>query len=1128
VTPIDFADRGSGPEEAVSTKSEREDQGFDTPAAVSLSPLIGRDAELRLLEDRWEQVLEGQRQTVLIFGEAGLGKSRLVQTIARTVQENDGDASAGEPRPLVIEWRCAEHFQNSELYPVSNFMNRLLGFAADESPSIRFERLARYLEGYGLDSPESVGLFAKLLFLPADDRYSAAGLTPAREREETFRVLRQWIDACAAKRPALFIVEDLHWSDASTLEFLGQLISRGERSGILTILTFRPEFKIPWPAESHQTVLALNRLSRRQVTEWMRTGSSKALPESLMTQIYRRTGGVPLLVEEFTRMVRESVVDGPAGAGSGTETTSPKEIPATLQDLVMGRLDRMACDREIAWLTAALGHRFDYELLAATATAGETTLRAELTKLVSAGVLYSKGQWPRCSYIFKHGLLEEALYTAIDEQRRREFHQRIAEAMEKQFPQAAEMQPEVLAEHCTKAGLIEKAVRYCLKAGLRSRDRFANVEAASHLQKGLQLLDTLEPSAERDALELELLAPLGTAYIAWRGYADPEVDPVLRRAHALCERVGQTPQVFAIMWGNFAYHIVRGDFRVCAELAEESIAFAERLNHPGILMEALFLRGITRLYRGDFAAARTTCAEGLARFDDRERTAALAKLIGEDPGVTYRCYLALARWHLGFPDQALETSRELVELARSINHPFSLAYALHHTGWLHQHCRLGVQTQIAGEELMQIALDQGFLFWHATGTLYAAGGLLQQGRMERGLPLLQKGLQAYRATGAKLGLPYYLSMLADASTRIGQFAEAGAALNEASALVDQNDERFQEAELYRLKGELLLAESDDQPKAEEWFRRAIETADRQGSKAWKLRATISLARLWQRQGQREKAFAALSAVFGWFTEGGNTPDLVEAAALYESLADERMRAEFAAGLKYVRECIPDPMDGPVSVDWRYVPASTLGGDTIGYHWLDGESLALYLIDVTGHGLDSALLSVTLTNIIRTGALSGVDMKRPAHVLKQLNEAFRGQQHGNKYFTIWYGVYHSPTRTLTWAGGGHHPSIVLLPGEPQPIVLSSEGPMMGVLRQAEFPAQSCRMPAEARLLIFSDGVFEIFREKRQMWSLSECIEYLTELGKEERHLMDELLHHVERLRGSPHLNDDFSIIEAVFR
>jgi sigma-B regulation protein RsbU (phosphoserine phosphatase) len=370
-------------------------------------------------------------------------------------------------------------------------------------------------------------------------------------------------------------------------------------------------------------------------------------------------------------------------------------------------------------------------------------------------------------------------------------------------------------------------------------------------------------------------------------------------------------------------------------------------------------------------------------------------------------------------------------------------------------------------------------------------------------------------------------MLAEACLRVGRFAEAANILSEAIALADNNDERFQEAELYRLKGELLIAESNDQVGAEAWFNRAIETAEQQGSKAWKLRATTSLVRLWQKQGHREKALTTLSSVYGSFMEGSRTPDLADAAVLYESLVDERMRAEFAAGLKYVRECIPGPMAGPVSVDWRYVPASTLGGDTIGYHWLDRDHLAFYLIDVTGHGLDSALLSVTLTNIIRTGALSGVDMKRPDQVLAQLNETFRGQQHGNKYFTIWYGVYHSTTRTLTWAGGGHPPSIVLFPGRPQPLVLSSEGPMMGVLRQAEFPAQSCHIPAGARLLIFSDGVFEIFREKRQMWSLSECIAYLTELGKAEGNLMDELLNHVRRLRGSPHLNDDFSIIEVGF-
>ena len=266
----------------------------------------------------------------------------------------------------------------------------------------------------------------------------------------------------------------------------------------------------------------------------------------------------------------------------------------------MARLDRMSSNREVAQLAATLGREFDYELLAAVVTVNEQTLRAELAKLVSAGILYVKGQPPACTYLFKHALLEEALHNAIDVPKRRRFHQQVAEVMEARFTHLVETQPELLAEHFTEAGIIEKAIGYCLRAGLRSRDRFAHVEAISHLTKGLKLLETLEASPERDARELELLGPLGTAYIASRGYAAPEVGPVFRRARALCERVGQTPQLFAMMWGNFAFHIVRGDFRVCTELADEAMAFGERLNDPGILMEALFLKGLTRLYRGRF------------------------------------------------------------------------------------------------------------------------------------------------------------------------------------------------------------------------------------------------------------------------------------------------------------------------------------------------------------------------------------------------------------------------------------------------------------------------------------------------------------------------------------------------
>ncbi|MBV8587383.1 MAG: AAA family ATPase, partial [Verrucomicrobia bacterium] len=746
------------PAELVKGSNEQGELQAGKPIAVT--PLIGRDAELSLLEDRWDRAQDGMGQVVMVAGDAGLGKSRLIQAITQQAKEDvsstrgsgaveSGTGSHGQP-PFVIEWRCSRHCQNSDLYPVSDFMERLLGFANDQSPADRFDLLARHLEDFNLGQPESVGLFAKLLFLPPGERYLAAGLTPAREREETFSMLLQWLDAHAAKRPVLFVIEDLHWCDASTLEFLGQFIARRPDERILTILTFRREFTIPWSAAAHHTVLSLSRLTRRQVAQWIRRGSHERLPDSLVAQIYERTAGVPLLVEEFTRLVRESAEAARCSEASPSGGATEAEIPATLSDLVVARLDRIASDREIAQFAAALGRQFDYELLAAALSVDEQRLEDELAKLVAANILFAEGQLPHRSYLFKHSLVEEALYNTIEEPKRRQFHRQIAEVMESRLPVMIDLPPELLAEHFLKAGAIQKAVEYRLKAGLRSRDRFANVEAVSHFNKGLELLELLEPSAERDSRELELLGPLGTAYIGWRGYAAPEVGPVFHRAHILCERVGQTPQVFAIMWGNFAFHVVRGDLKICTELAEEAVAFGERLNDPGILMEALFLRGVTRLYRGDFAGTRESCTRALDEFDDRARAAFWAATVGEDAGVTHRCYLALAWWFLGFPERALQLNQEMLELARSVNQPFSLAYALHHTAWLYQLCRLGRRTEEFGQEQMRLATDQGFLFWHASGALYAAGGLLLQGKTEESMQLLQNGVVSYRVTGSEL------------------------------------------------------------------------------------------------------------------------------------------------------------------------------------------------------------------------------------------------------------------------------------------------------------------------------------------------------------------------------------------
>ncbi len=897
------------------------------PAPVTLTALTGRDTEVSLLRDRWEQAQEGMGQVVLIVGEPGLGKSRLVYTIKQIVTEQGSTKVPGAktqavdalPDYSVVEWRCSLRFQNTGLFPVSDYFDRFLDLGGDDSAPARFDRLARHLDDFGLGRADLVALFAKL----------------------------------------------------------------------------------------------------------------------------------------------------------------------------------------------------------------PPTLRVELEKLVSSEILYVKGQPPNCTFAFRHTLLEEALRDALPEGERKRLHRKIAEAMETQFPEVVERQPELLAQHFAEADFPRKAVGYRLMAAVRSRDRAANVEAISHLRKGLALLEKMELSDERDAQELELLGLLGTATIASRGYADPEVGPVFDRARALCERLGQTPQRFAMMWGNYAFHVVRGDFRLCADLAEEAMEFAERLNDPGILMEALFLRGLTMLYRGDFAGAHEWCDISIAKYDDRARTASWATVIGEDAGVTNRCYLALALWHLGYPDRALQLSRETVTLAREVNHSFSLEYALHHSAWLHQLCRLGPETQSAAEEQIRIATDQGFPFWYATGTLYRAAGLTLEGRLETGLSLLENGLTAYRATGAGLGLPYYLSLLVEACIQARRFNDAHRALDEALALIEKNDEHFQEAELLRLHGVLLLAESGDQTMAEDCFRRAIETARRQRSRSFELRATTSLARLWHRQDRGHEAYEVMTAARSNFTEGFTTPDLVEAAALLKELSDDQMREEFAAGVAYVRGCIPPPMQGKVAVDWRYIPSSTLGGDTIGYHWIDEDRLALYLIDVTGHGLDSALLSVSINNMIRSGSLPGADMGQPDQVLAILNDSFQGRQHSNKFFTIWYGVYCSSEKTLTWSGGGHHASLLFAPEAPPSVSLPSTGPMMGILRGANFPVKSCLIPPGARLLIFSDGVFEIWRDHEAAWDWPACVSYLATLSQDAETVMDKLIEHVRLLRGSQQLDDDFSIIEARF-
>ena len=850
----------------------------DIAAPRGLTPLTGRSHELLLLQERWDQARQGMGQVVLITGEAGLGKSRLVYEIKRHIVEGDTDADDA----AIVEWRCSPHFENTGLHPAIDFYERLLNFSADDTPAERHQRLLSHLEEYGLARPELVPLFASLLSVPHTETFPALGLSPVRAREETLRAIGEWLHAYASRRPILLVVEDLQWADASTLEFLGEFVGEGLHDCMLSLFTFRSEFRPPWPAGDHQTTLALTRLTRRQVEEMIRdVVADQTVAAALTTRLHDRTGGVPLFVEEFAKVLQPAVAGDSAGA-TARAVLALGEIPATLQDLLMARLDRIDGDRAVVQLAATLGREFRYEMIAAVAAMDDVTLQEELQKLVQAEILYQKGRPPGAHYTFKHALLENAAYNSMLKPKRREFHQRIAETLVTRF-QTAETHPELVALHFTEAGLTRKGADYWLSAGVKARQRSAEHEAINHLTKGLSLLDGLEASPDRDQQILHYLGALAPAYIAIRGYAAPEVGPILSRARALCEQLGEPVQLFAIMLGTWEWRLVRGDIRLAEQLASEGMALAEWMNDPGVFMEALFMPGVTLFCRGEFARSRAHHEQALAAYDDRERTREWSVHTGHNAGVTHRCYLAQILWYLGYPDQAIKMDDETRALAATIAHPFSLAHAVDHTALLYLHLGRGTDALVAAEEEIRIATDQGFPLWHSLGLLHKGGALTLQGKAEEGLSLLLKGFADFRATGSGLRVPYYHGLFCEAYLQLGRFPEARAAVDEGLRIAEQNDDRFQEAELHRLKGELMLCGSRDEVAAEACFQSALGVARYQQSKSWELRATVSLAKLWIGQGRESDAGHALSTVYSSFTEGWTTPDLLEARALLDRL-----------------------------------------------------------------------------------------------------------------------------------------------------------------------------------------------------------------------------------------------------
>jgi class 3 adenylate cyclase/predicted ATPase len=857
---------------------------LDVTAATGLTPLVGRETEVALLLERWAQSQAGLGQVVLLSGEGGIGKSRLVEVLCQRV------LSENSPR---LAFRCSPYHTHSALYPVIEHLQRMLQFQREDSWEVKLRKLEEALMlnpsppvGEREDRPEVAPLLAALLSVPIPEgRYSPVLLTPQQQRQQTLDALVAWLLAEAERQAVLVLWEDLHWADPSTLELLSLVIEQAPTARMLTLVTYRPEFHPPWASRSPLTQLTLGRLPRPQVETMVRqlTGG-KPLPDEVLAQVIAKTDGVPLFVEELVKMLLEScLVREEAERYVLTGPLPPLAIPATLQDSLMARLDRLSTGRAVAQLGAVLGREFAYELLRAVALLDDATLQRGLAQLVDAELLYQRGRLTQARYLFKHALIQETAYQSLLKSTRQQYHQRIAQALAAQFPEIVETQPELVARHYTEAGLTEQAIPYWQWAGQQALQRSANPEAVQHLSKGLALLATLPEMLARSQQELDLQIALGPALIATKGYGAPEVEQTYARARALCQQVGETPQLFPALRGLCLFYSTRGALPTARELGEQLYRLAQHEAMPTHLLEAHDALWTTLFYLGEYAAAQTHLEQGIALIDPTTHRA-LALRQGEAPGVRCLALAALTLWCLGYPTQAVQGCQEALALARELAHPYSLAMAQHYATFLHHGRHEAPAVQAQADALLTLATVQGFPLWARFGTFWRGWALAVQGQGEAGLAQMHQGMTAVLATGQTLSRPLCLVLLAEAAGHVGQVTEGLRLLAEALVAFKDSGRGDLLTEAYRLQGELLLRQAvPDAAQVEACFQQALAIARRQQAKSWELRAATSLSHLWQHQGKRDEARELLAPLYGWFTEGFDTADLQEAKTLLEEL-----------------------------------------------------------------------------------------------------------------------------------------------------------------------------------------------------------------------------------------------------
>jgi class 3 adenylate cyclase/predicted ATPase len=846
---------------------------FEALHASGLTVLVGREEELELLLRRWSKAKTGEGQVVLLSGEAGIGKSRLTAALLETI--------ASEPHTR-LRYFCSPQHTDSAFYPIIGQIGRAAGLTHEDTAQAKLDKLNALLAQTST-SRQDAALIAELLSLPNDGRYPALELTPEQRRQRTLEALISQVQALARSKPVLMIFEDAHWTDPTSLETFGRVVDRVRSLPVLLIVTFRPEFEPPWIGQPYVTALTINRLGQRDIEAMIdRVVGNKLIPATVRQEIIERTDGVPLFVEEMTKAVLEAGSEGEAQF-----IPSPAiAVPASLQASLMARLDRLGSAKEVAQVGAAIGREFSHAFLSAVVTKPEPELASALERLIATGLLFRQGKPPHATYLFKHALVQDAAYGTLLREPRRALHARIAGTLESQFSEIAENHPEVLARHCTEAGLIEKAAGLWGKAGGRFLDRSALGEAIEHLKRALDQIAMLSPTPALRRREIKLQVAVLTPLAQVKGYAAPETKAAAERARLLIEQaeaLGEPPkdpmllfQVLYIIW-NASFAAFNGD--VMRELATQFLALAEKQAAALPRMIGHRLMGVSLAWTGEIAQGRTHVDQSVALYDPADRTLAAARLSAHS-SLFVRAHIL---WLLGYPEAALADAHQAP--AREIDRAMTFTSTLAWASLLEALCGNYLAGNALVTELLALAEEKCLFLLKGFGMSVQGVLLTLTGKPSDAVRALTSGIAGRRSMGATAFSLFFLSNLASAYAELGQFDDAWRSIGEALTMVEATKERWCKAEVKRIAGEISLKSPErDATKAEMYFDRALAVARQQQAKSWELRAAMSMARLWRDQGKRDEARKLLAPVYGWFTEGFDTRDLKEAKALLDELA----------------------------------------------------------------------------------------------------------------------------------------------------------------------------------------------------------------------------------------------------